>query len=184
MSAPRIDTLGQSASCGDITTMNALSPAETLASHGSVRYLSTIVQQPGPLKNVLTIGPIPTVDVWLQGISRPRHDPPTDFRLNRPATVPLIQPEKNPTSSPESPFCRQPPTGARSTYARVLAGKTKLPNADISVGFSGPGPQPLRGIPGFPGQQAPQTRNAPLGSGRLQNGKIGARTCEGCTLSL
>ncbi|KAA6411802.1 MAG: NOT2 family [Lasallia pustulata] len=37
----------------------------------------------------------------------------------------------------------------------------------------GPGPQPLRGIPGFPGQQAPQSRAAPLGSGRLQNGKIG-----------
>ncbi|MCJ1252549.1 hypothetical protein MMC24_000355 [Lignoscripta atroalba] len=35
------------------------------------------------------------------------------------------------------------------------------------------GPQPLRGLPGYPGQQAPQNRNTPLGSGRLQNGKLG-----------
>ena len=36
----------------------------------------------------------------------------------------------------------------------------------------GPAPQPLR-FPGFPSQQAPQNRNTPLGSGRLQNTKIG-----------
>ena len=37
----------------------------------------------------------------------------------------------------------------------------------------GAGPQPLRGLSGFTAQQAAQNRNTPLGSGRLQNGKIG-----------
>ncbi|BDD56085.1 hypothetical protein MAP00_001562 [Monascus purpureus] len=36
----------------------------------------------------------------------------------------------------------------------------------------GPGPQPLRGMSGFPAQQA-QTRNAVLASARLPNGKLG-----------
>ncbi|KAH8691345.1 NOT2 family protein [Talaromyces proteolyticus] len=37
----------------------------------------------------------------------------------------------------------------------------------------GPGPQALRGIPGFPQQQQAQARNASLVSARLPNGKIG-----------
>ena len=36
----------------------------------------------------------------------------------------------------------------------------------------GPTGQPMRGLPGFPGQQPGQSRTTPLGSGRLQNGKI------------
>lgn len=36
----------------------------------------------------------------------------------------------------------------------------------------GSAPQPLQ-FPRFPGPQAPQNRNTPLGSGRLQNTKIG-----------
>lgn len=46
--------------------------------------------------------------------------------------------------------------------------------ADMREVSLGPGPQPLRGIPGFPGQP-PQNRNAPLGAGRLQNGKLGTQ---------
>ncbi|KAL1992126.1 hypothetical protein VTN49DRAFT_4158 [Thermomyces lanuginosus] len=37
----------------------------------------------------------------------------------------------------------------------------------------GPGPQPLRGMSGFPGQQPAQARNATLASSRVPNGKIG-----------
>ncbi|KAL2012608.1 hypothetical protein VTN00DRAFT_133 [Thermoascus crustaceus] len=37
----------------------------------------------------------------------------------------------------------------------------------------GPGPQPLRGMSGFPAQQQAQARNAALASTRLPNGKIG-----------
>ena len=37
----------------------------------------------------------------------------------------------------------------------------------------GPAPQPLR-FPGFSGQQALQNRNTQLGSGRLQNTKLGS----------
>jgi hypothetical protein len=39
---------------------------------------------------------------------------------------------------------------------------------------SGPGPQPLRGMSGFPAQQQAQARNATLASARLPNGKLGA----------
>ncbi|BCR88064.1 uncharacterized protein ACHE_40628A [Aspergillus chevalieri] len=38
----------------------------------------------------------------------------------------------------------------------------------------GPGPQPMRGMSGFPAQQQAQARNATLASARLPNGKIGA----------
>ncbi|GFG25458.1 general negative regulator of transcription subunit 2 [Aspergillus udagawae] len=38
---------------------------------------------------------------------------------------------------------------------------------------SGPGPQPLRGMSGFPAQQQAQARNATLASARLPNGKLG-----------
>ena len=31
----------------------------------------------------------------------------------------------------------------------------------------------MSGLSGFPGQTAPQNRNVPLGSARLQNGKLG-----------
>lgn len=37
----------------------------------------------------------------------------------------------------------------------------------------GPGPQPLRGMSGFPAQQQVQARNATLASARLPNGKLG-----------
>lgn len=47
-------------------------------------------------------------------------------------------------------------------------------NADISGVSSGPGPQPLRGMSGFPAQQQAQARNATLASARLPNGKLGA----------
>ncbi|GIJ98608.1 hypothetical protein Aspvir_000726 [Aspergillus viridinutans] len=40
--------------------------------------------------------------------------------------------------------------------------------------FSGPGPQPLRGMSGFPAQQQAQARNATLASARLPNGKLGS----------
>ncbi|OXN22828.1 hypothetical protein CDV57_07516 [Aspergillus fumigatus] len=39
---------------------------------------------------------------------------------------------------------------------------------------SGPGPQPLRGMSGFPAQQQAQARNATLASARLPNGKLGS----------
>jgi CCR4-NOT transcription complex subunit 2 len=42
--------------------------------------------------------------------------------------------------------------------------------------FLGPGPQPLRGMSGFPAQQQAQARNATLASARLPNGKLGADT--------
>ncbi|KAL1982883.1 hypothetical protein VTN96DRAFT_811 [Rasamsonia emersonii] len=38
----------------------------------------------------------------------------------------------------------------------------------------GPGPQPLRGMSGFPAQQQAQARNATLASTRLPNGKMGS----------
>lgn len=41
---------------------------------------------------------------------------------------------------------------------------------------SGPGPQPLRGMPGFPAQQQAQARNATLASTRLPNGKLGTKS--------
>ena len=71
----------------------------------------------------------------------------------------------------------QAPTGPWSTYARVLVGNKRLPSASANERdrHIGPGPQPLRGIPGFPTQQPQQNRNAPLGAGRLPNGKLGMR---------
>ncbi|KAK9602874.1 transcriptional regulator [Aspergillus fumigatus] len=39
---------------------------------------------------------------------------------------------------------------------------------------AGPGPQPLRGMSGFPAQQQAQARNATLASARLPNGKLGS----------
>jgi len=47
-------------------------------------------------------------------------------------------------------------------------------DADVFGGSSGPGPQPMRGMSGFPAQQQAQARNATLASARLPNGKIGA----------
>ena len=47
--------------------------------------------------------------------------------------------------------------------------------ANHSIRIVGPAPQPLQ-FHRFPGQQAPQNRNTPLGSGRLQNAKIGPHT--------
>lgn len=47
-------------------------------------------------------------------------------------------------------------------------------DADVFGGSSGPGPQPMRGMSGFPAQQQAQARNATLASARLPNGKLGA----------
>ncbi|KAG2010991.1 hypothetical protein GB937_007306 [Aspergillus fischeri] len=44
---------------------------------------------------------------------------------------------------------------------------------------SGPGPQPLRGMSGFPAQQQAQARNATLASARLPNGKLGVSAGSG-----
>lgn len=53
-------------------------------------------------------------------------------------------------------------------------------DTDISSGYPGPGPQPLRGMSGFPAQQQAQARNATLASARLPNGKIGAMILDRC----
>lgn len=53
-------------------------------------------------------------------------------------------------------------------------------DADVSGVPSGPGPQPLRGMPGFPAQQQAQARNATLASARLPNGKLGAMILNRC----
>lgn len=69
----------------------------------------------------------------------------------------------------------QAPTGPWSTYARILDGQRRRPAtvANQNRENTGPGPQPLRGIPGFPTQPQPPNRNAPLGANRLPNGKLG-----------
>ncbi len=61
-----------------------------------------------------------------------------------------------------------------STYAGVLMGNKhpSIAEANQLGQYTGPGPQPLRGIPGFP-TQPQQNRHVPLGASRLQNGKIG-----------
>ena len=48
-------------------------------------------------------------------------------------------------------------------------------DADMFDPAPGPGPQPLRGMSGFPAQQQQQAqaRNATLASARLPNGKLG-----------
>lgn len=64
------------------------------------------------------------------------------------------------------------------TWAKVVATSTEDSSserkADRSSDGTGPGPQPLRGMSGFPAQQQAQARNAALASTRLPNGKIGA----------
>lgn len=62
-----------------------------------------------------------------------------------------------------------------SPYHTVLAShfdNKENADADLPVINAGPAPQPLR-FHGFTGQQAPQNRNTPLGTTRLQNTKIG-----------
>ena len=173
-----MDTNSQTTTEGDTPVVKALSTAGTLASAGNADCVSATVQDPGPLKRFWAVVSAPKVDSWLQDISQSCNDPLPGIRLDQPAILPRAQPEKSTTPSPDPAFRHQPPTGPRSTYATVLAGKNRPTHANISAGVLGPGPQPLRGIPGFPGQQAPQTRTAPLGSGRLQNGKIGALLLE------
>lgn len=66
-----------------------------------------------------------------------------------------------------------PPKGPRRTYSKTTTQPEK-DSIDANQTFLnvGPAPQPLR-FPGFATQQAPQNRNAPLVSGRLQNTKLG-----------
>ena len=169
-----MDTQGQSATCGETVILETFSTAKTLPSAGSANDTSATFQGPGPLQGVLAVASVPKVDSWLHDISPPRcNNPPSAIRLDQPAVLPPTQAMKSTTTGHERPLRGPIPTGPRSTYANVLAGNSRSIDANRSVAFSGPGPQPLRGIPGFPGQQAPQSRAAPLGSGRLQNGKIG-----------
>ena len=59
------------------------------------------------------------------------------------------------------------------------AGEAQGPEeADECENDPGPGPQPLRGISGFPTQPASQTRNNPLSSARMPNGKLGMNILE------
>ena len=78
-------------------------------------------------------------------------------------------------------FCHEPehvqnrsPTGP-PIYARISSCRTR--QADHLAENLGPTPQPLRAFSGFAGQQAPQNRNPPLGSARLQNSKLGTFGC-------
>lgn len=93
----------------------------------------------------------------------------------------FVQPRPSPDDAEYRPL-RAPPTGPWSTYARVLAGRRHPSTAlaNNSAIPTGPGPQPLRGIPGFPAQQQQQNRNGPLGGGggRLPNGKIGGMVAD------
>lgn len=156
--------------------MEALSTAETLASAGSTKPAFATAHGRASRKVVWIKGSCPKIDSWLQDQTRPCNQPTPGIVLDHPAISFPALGEKSTASSREPPFRCQPPAGPRSTYATVLAGKNRATDTNIHAGFSGPGPQPLRGIPGFPGQQAPQARAAPLGSGRLPNGKLGARS--------
>ena len=88
-----------------------------------------------------------------------------------PTTVPL---QENQAISSH----RTPPTGPRSTYARIVKdgdGKgSRTAIADLPHRITGPAPPPLRGFPNF-AQSNPPNRNLQLGSGRLQNtNKLGS----------
>ncbi|KAI4183539.1 MAG: hypothetical protein L6R41_005339 [Letrouitia leprolyta] len=67
---------------------------------------------------------------------------------------------------------RTPPTGPRSTYARIARGWRGQRDGGALTNephrLTGPTPQPLRGFPNFP-QSNPPNRNLQLGSTRLQN---------------
>lgn len=171
-----MDNHKESASSEGTITMEALSTAETVASPGSTKSAPATAHGPAARKVVWIEGSCPKIDSWLQDQSRPCNHPSLGVVPDKPAISFSALPEKCTAPSRAPSFRRQPPTGPRSTYATVLAGKNRATVANIHAGFPGPGPQPLRGIPGFPGQQAPQARAAPLGSGRLPNGKIGARS--------
>lgn len=171
-----MDNHGQSASSEDTTTLEALSTAETLASPGSTKSAFATAHGRASRKVVWIKGSCPKIDSWLQDQFRPCNLPTPGIVLDQPIILVPALPKKSTSSSRGPPFRCQPPAGPRSTYATVLAGKNRATHANINAGFPGPGPQPLRGIPGFPGQQAPQARAAPLGSGRLPNGKLGARS--------
>ena len=69
--------------------------------------------------------------------------------------------------------------GSSKTWAKVVATPSpqsspdrKANNLCVATDI-GPGPQPLRGMAGFPSQQQSQARNAALPSSRLPNGKLG-----------
>lgn len=77
----------------------------------------------------------------------------------------------------ETPTARDEVEGLDQTTDRLLL-LQHLPffdcDADVFGGSLGPGPQPMRGMSGFPAQQQAQARNATLASARLPNGKLGA----------
>lgn len=85
-----------------------------------------------------------------------------------------LVPSKMPPAGAQSQHPRAP-IAPWSTCPRVVVGQKRPPAmmANQNRENAGPGPQPLRGIPGFPTQPQQQNRNAPLGAGRLPNGKLG-----------
>ncbi|KAL8831029.1 MAG: hypothetical protein Q9170_005479, partial [Blastenia crenularia] len=92
----------------------------------------------------------------------------------RPITkIPYSRPTTPASSENQIPPTRRaPPTGPRSTYARVVkeikAKPSHVKTADVPKKITGPAPQPLRGFPNFP-QSNPPNRNLQLGPTRLQN---------------
>lgn len=66
-----------------------------------------------------------------------------------------------------------PPKGPRWPHSKIRTQPEQDSlNANQTFLNVGPAPQPLR-FPGFAAQQAPQNRNTPLVTGRLQNTKLG-----------
>jgi hypothetical protein len=71
------------------------------------------------------------------------------------------------------PFHYTPPKGPRYPHGRIYHNQEWANQlANQTYHNLGPAPQPLR-FPGFSGQPALQNRNTQLGSGRLQNAKLG-----------
>lgn len=95
----------------------------------------------------------------------------TSESLKSGGTAPLPENRAPPTN-------RLPPSGPRSTYARIARGTNgrldRVEIADVPHRFTGPAPPPLRGFPNFP-QSNPPSRSLQLGSGRLQGtNKLGS----------
>lgn len=96
---------------------------------------------------------------------------PTPSSTHKDLSVPV---EKGPSKSNQ--FTRDlfnPPKGPRWPHSKIRTQPEKDSlNANQTFLNVGPAPQPLR-FPGFAAQQAPQNRNTPLVTGRLQNTKLG-----------